>query len=117
VAVGLAHNLWVAIAAFLINLSFWRMRSILYQYYLLELFSGTRHKATLISLVGFGEQLFVVVLPLLFAFSITHWGYYTGYAIVGSFMMLVLGTLTVYAFAMLHRTKLEAAPAKISGQL
>lgn len=118
VMIGLTRNLWVAIAAFLINLSFWRLRGILYQHYLLELFSGTRHKATLVSLVGFGEQLFVVVLPLLFAFAITHWGYYTGYVSVGLFMALVLGALTAYGFAVLHRAAPKVpAPAKASGGL
>lgn len=112
VVIGLTRSLLVAIVALLINLSFWRLRNILYQHYLLEIFKGTRHKATLVSLLGFGEQLFAMVLPLLFAFGITHWGFYTGYLAAGSFMVFVLGVLTVYGFAVLYRT----VPAKTTAQ-
>ncbi len=44
VAVGLSRNLLVAVSAFVVALGFWRVRSILYQHYLLEIFKGTRNK-------------------------------------------------------------------------
>ncbi len=105
VAIGLTHNLTVAIVAFLINVGFWRLRGILYQHYLLAIFKGTNHKATLISLIGFGEGVFVVLLPLLFAFAITHGGYYKGYAAIGVVMTLLLSGMTVVGMRTLHRAR------------
>ncbi len=108
VAVGLTRSLVVGVIAFLINLSFYRLRGIFYQHYLFEMFAGSRHKATLVSLMGFGEQLFSIVLPLLFAVAIAHGGFYHGYAAIGLGMTLVLGAITVLGFARLRRVQLEA---------
>lgn len=109
-AVGITRNLWAAIVAFLINLSFWRLRSILYQHYLFELFSGTRHKAMLVSLVGFGEQLFCVVLPVFFALAIAKGGFYGGYTAIGLSTALLLGVLTWLGFARLARIRPKSPP-------
>lgn len=114
VLVGVTRNLTVAIAVFLVNLSFWRLRSILYQHYLLEIFKGAGRKAMLVSLLGFGEQLFVVVLPLIFAFCIARWGYYIGYEIIGVAMALLLGVMTAVGFAYLKPGSANKAEA-VSG--
>ncbi len=104
VLVGATRNLTLVIIAFLLNLGFWRLRSIVYQYHLLELFKGTRHKAMLVSLLGFGEQLFVVVLPLVFALCIARWGYYAGYTGIGLVTGLLLCAMVIIGFAALRRT-------------
>jgi hypothetical protein len=104
VLIGVTRSLPVAIVTFLFNLAFWRMRSILYQHYLLEIFKGVGRKAMLVSLLGFGEQLFFVALPLLFAFCINRWGYYTGYTTIGIGMTLLLCALTALAFTSLHKS-------------
>jgi MFS family permease len=98
VTIGVTRSLAVALVVFLINMAFWRLRSIMYQYYLLEIFRGTTRKATLVSLLGFGEQLFVVVLPMLFAVCIGWWGYYAGYVVIGLVAAALLSIMTVLGF-------------------
>lgn len=107
VVVGITQNLPVAVVVTVVNLSFWRLRGILYQHYLLEVFRGTRHKAMLVSLVGFVEQLFVMVLPIAFVICITQWGYYTGYAVIGVIGCLLLAVAVALSFA-----RLSIVPAK-----
>ncbi len=37
-AVGLSRNLWVALVGFVLTMGWWRLRTILYQYHLLDYF-------------------------------------------------------------------------------
>jgi len=99
VIIGITRNLWIAVITTLLNLGFWRLRSIMYQHYLLEVFKGTMKKTVLISIIGFGEQLFVIVLPVSIATIITHFGYYNGYTILGIITTVLLAGLTVLGFS------------------
>lgn len=108
VLIGVTRNIWVAIITTLLNLGFWRLRSILYQHYLLEVFKGTLKKTVLISLVGFGEQLFVIILPVSIAAIITHFGYYNGYTILGITTGILLLVLTVIGFKRFSTLRLDA---------
>ncbi len=48
---GILRSLPLAIAIFIINFSFWRYESILYQHYVLEIYGTSRYKATVISIM------------------------------------------------------------------
>ena len=104
VLVGLTRSLPIAVAAVILNFGFWRVRSILYQHHLLEIFKGTRHKAMLVSLLSLGEQLFGMILPALFVTFIVRWGYYSGYALIGIGAGLCLAVLAALGFARLKPT-------------
>lgn len=106
VLVGVTQSLAISVAAFLVNLGFWRLRGILYQHYLLKMFKGAGKKAMLMSLLGMGEQLFAVILPLIIALCITQLGYYSGYLIIGIVTGVLLCGLTVMSFVSLRRAPL-----------
>jgi hypothetical protein len=80
---GLTRNLVFAIGAFLINMSFWRLRSIIYQDQLLRRFGHHHHKATLISTISFFAGLQQIWLPLAFSAAVTAGGYYHGLTNIG----------------------------------
>ena len=103
VIVGITRSLPITAVAFVINLSFWRLRSILYQHYLFEVFKDTTHKAMLVSVLGFVEQLFVIVLPTVFVLCILHWGYYVGYTVVGIVGCLLLIAISMLGFEILSK--------------
>lgn len=109
VIIGVTRNLWVAIAVTLVNLGFWRLRSIIFQHHLLEAFKGTSRKTVLISLLGFGEQLFTIVLPISIATLVTHLGYYNGYIAIGLVGGLLLSILAIASFIGFHKHKALAA--------
>lgn len=103
VIIGITRNLWVAIIANLLNLGFWRLRSIMFQHYLLVAFKGTSRKTVLISLIGFGEQLFAIILPITIAVTVTHLGYYNGYTVLGLVTLLLLCVTVAIGFASFNR--------------
>lgn len=98
IVVGLSRNLLISIAAVTLSLGFWRLRYIIYQHYLFNIFNGSSYKATLMSLISFCEQMFTLLLPSIFVFWMTRQGYYWGYAIIGVTAAVILGVLFIVAF-------------------
>lgn len=93
IVLGLTHNLWLAILGFLVNMSFWRLRSILYQDQLLRQFGHHHHKATLISTISFFAGLQQLWLPLVFSGVVAAAGYHQGLTIIGSALMITASSL------------------------
>lgn len=93
-AVGITRNMVVAIVAFIINMGFWRIRSIMYQDQLLRRFGGHHHKATLISTMGFFESINFWQGPA-FAALIAWLGYYHGFIVMAGAVVVVVGSLFV----------------------
>ena len=79
------------IIAFLINMSFWRYRKIIYQNYLLEIYP-TKYKATLLSAMNNVEQANSLWLPMAIAFVVSKTNLTTGLGLIG------LGTLVFIPF-------------------
>jgi MFS family permease len=102
-AVGLSHNLWLSILAFLINMGFWRFRKIIYQDHLLKRFPGVTDKATLISTLGFFESLNAVWMPFGFVLATTTYGYYFGYTVLGLVAAMLFTAAFAIGFAALRR--------------
>lgn len=100
--VGLSRNLPIAIIAFIINMSFWRLRKIMYQDHLLRRFSDGHNKATLISTLGFFENINAIWVPFGFVAAITALGFYNGYALVGATAMVSISIAFIMGFAALR---------------
>jgi hypothetical protein len=99
-AIGLTRNLVVAVVAVIVTMGFWRVRSIMYQDHILRRFGDHRHKATLISTIGFFDSINFWVGPVV-AFTVGLFGYYKGFSLIAvtAFTLLaVLFTLGVYRF-------------------
>ncbi len=109
IAMGVSQNLVVAIIAFLINMSFWRFRKIMYQDYMLKRFSGHNNKAMLISTLGFFESVNAAWMPFAFVATIAAGGYYQGYTIVGVALAVLFGLAFWAGFAALGKRKLLPA--------
>ncbi len=108
-AIGISHNLWLGIVAFLINMGFWRFRKIIYQDQLLRRFPGSSNKATLISTMGFFESLNAAWLPFGFVAATDALGFYQGYIAVGVVAILALTITFILGFALLRPTAPHAA--------
>lgn len=109
VIIGTSHNLAVALVAAVLNLGFWRMRSIMYQDKLLGRFGSGGSKATLVSTLGFFDNLNEVWLPYLFVLATTSLGYYLGFTVLGLGGFVVLGGLMVLGLLTLDRPTLKTA--------
>jgi MFS family permease len=103
VAIGLSHTLWVAIVMGLLNMGFWRLRNILYQDNLLRRFGHTGSKATLISALGFFDNLNETWQPYFFVLATTALGFYAGFAVVGFVGFVILSLLFVIGIQTLDR--------------
>jgi MFS family permease len=94
--IGLTHNLGIAATTLVLNLGFWRLRSIIYQNHLLKLFPGA-YKATLISAMSFFENGMELWLPIVFASTISLTGFYVGSVVLGTATLIIVGGLMTYA--------------------
>ncbi|HUP26274.1 MAG TPA: MFS transporter [Candidatus Limnocylindrales bacterium] len=81
--IGLGRNLTLVIISFALYMGFWRLRAIMYQHYLLQIFGRDHYKATLISTLNFFIRCNEVWLPTIFVISTTRLGYYHGYNVIG----------------------------------
>jgi MFS family permease len=111
VAIGLTHNLWVAIVMGLLNMGFWRLRNILYQDNLLRRFGHSGSKATLISTLGFFSNIDEIWLPYFFVLATTSLGFYAGFTVLGIVGFVVMGILYVVGVQALDRHAVPGAPA------
>lgn len=102
VAIGVTRNLWVAVIMGLLNMGFWRLRSIMYQDKLLKLFGTGGHKATLISALDFFDDINEIWLPVLFVRATTGLGYYIGFTVLGITAFVVLTPLFLVAITILN---------------
>lgn len=102
-SIGLSHNLWVAVVGFVISMGFWRLRSIMYQHYLLQAFKHSSYKATLISLYQFFLRTNEMWLPFVFVATTSTWGYYHAYTVIGVASALVLLPMSYAATRLLKR--------------
>jgi MFS family permease len=109
VAMGVSHNLAVAIIAGLLNLGFWRLRSILYQDHLLRLFGHAGNKATLISSVSFFDNINETWQPYFFVLATTSLGFYAGFTILGLVGFVFLSGLYVIGVQALEK---QTEPAR-----
>lgn len=87
---GISRNLPVIIVCFALYMGFWRLRSIMYQHYLLEMFGRDQYKATLISTLNFFIRCNEVWLPAVFVICTARLGYYRSYSLLGITALVVL---------------------------
>ncbi len=107
--IGLSYNLWLGMAAFLINMGFWRFRKIIYQDQLLKRFPHSANKATLISTMGFFESLNAAWMPFAFVAATGALGFYRGYVVLGVATLALLTAAFIIGFAALRRAPVPAA--------
>jgi MFS family permease len=112
VLIGVSHNLIVSICVIVVNIGFWRIRSIVYQDKLLRLFGHHQYKATLVSTIGFFTSI-NVWMPITFATIITHKGYYAGFVIIGLAMLAIISGLFVAAIRILNKQVVPKNPNPI----
>lgn len=103
IGIGLTKSLYFAIPAFLISMGFWRLRNIVYQHHLLDMFPNVKNKATLISTLSLFGSLNEVWLPLLFGYAVNVVGYYTGFTVISLIFFLCLVPLIIFADKISHR--------------
>ena len=96
IGIGLTKSLYFAIPAFLATVGFRRLRNIVYQHHLLDMFPGVKNKATLISTSSLFGRLNEVWLPLSFGYVIHRFGYYDGFVFI-SVIFLILVALVIIA--------------------
>jgi MFS family permease len=72
-------NPWIATSGFVMSMSFWRYRRIVYQDYVLAKYT-TKYKATVLSTLANAEQLHRIWLPIVMAYVIAGLGNPTAFA-------------------------------------
>ncbi len=87
---GLARNLPLAILIFVINFSFWRYESIIYQHYVLEIYGTSRYKATIVSLMTNFRSLHEIWIALAITSAAKHFGILNSIAYSSIFIVLFL---------------------------
>jgi hypothetical protein len=103
ILIGLTRNLWVAITMGLLNLGFWRLRSIIYQDNLLRIFGSGGSKATLISALNFFDDVNEIWLPIVFVSATTSLGFYSGFILLGTGASVIIGILFIIGVTALTR--------------
>jgi MFS family permease len=110
IVIGLSHSLLLASIAFLLNLGFWRLRSIMYQDNLLQRFGHHGTKATLVSSLSFFDNLNEIWMPAVFVAATSAFGFYLGFALLGAVGFVVMGALFVLGVTELdhnHKSMLQ----------
>lgn len=102
-SIGITRNLYVAIVAVIVYMGWWRLRQILYQYHLLNMYKKTAYKATLISAMWFFIRGNEIWLPFAFVGTISMVGFYTGYIWIGAASTLVLIPMLILSTYILTR--------------
>lgn len=102
-AVGITRNLYVAIGGFVIYMGWWRLRQIMYQYHLMNMYKKTAYKATLISSLWFFVRGNEIWLPFAFVAIINAVGFYTGYIWIGALAAIILMPSFVFSTWLLSR--------------
>lgn len=97
VLVGMTHNLTFTIVGFALYMGWWRLRAIMYQHYLLEIFGHDQYKATLISTLNFFIRCNEIWMPAVFVLCTTRLGYYHGYKLIGSITLVTMMPLFWFA--------------------
>ena len=95
--IGITQNLYFAIPAFIVSTGFWRLRNIVYQHHLLDMFPGTQNKATLISTLSFFGRMNEVWIPLVFGYTIGVIGYSKGFVYLSVGFTIILIPMIFYA--------------------
>lgn len=106
--IGVTRNLWLSILFFWINLGFFRLRDIMYQYHLLNVFNGSEYKATLISVLSVFKRANEIWIPLVFTAVISGLGYYQGFTVLATALVVVVSPmLTIGTRILEKRYKVE----------
>lgn len=100
--IGIFRNIWLASAVFIVNMGFWRIRSIMYQDQLLSRYKSSKRKATLVSTISFFESINFWLSPAI-AFVIARHGLYNGLVYVGIALGLVVSAGITIGVRRLHR--------------
>ncbi len=103
VLVGITNNVIVIIFAFILFPTYDRTRNIIYESQLLEEFSGSKYKATIISCLNFFPWAFHIGIPLILAHLVTKEGILRGYTQFGG--VLLVGLTLVFLLYILAKTK------------
>lgn len=112
--IGIGHNLPATIIAFMLSMSWWRLRSILYQHHLLKVFKNNTYKATLLSVYSFFIRANEIWLPFVFVFATLHYGYYRAFNWIGALSMAVLIPLVIVAINIFTRSQLAREQTQIT---
>lgn len=103
ISVGLSRNLYVAIVGFALYMGWWRLRQIMYQYHLLNMYKKTAYKATLISALFFFIRGNEVWVPFVFVAVINSVGFYVGYLWIGTIAAIYLVPSFIFSTWLLQR--------------
>lgn len=103
-AIGLTRNLVVAIVVFLLNMGFWRIRSIMYQDHLLRRFGNHRHKATLISTLSFFDAVNFWMSPV-FSFVVAGLGFYRGFVVISVVAFSLIASLFMIGISLFEQKR------------
>ncbi len=104
IGIGLTKSLYFAVPAFLATVGFRRLRNIVYQHHLLDMFPGVKNKATLISTSSLFGRLNEVWLPLSFGYMIHRFGYYDGFVFISVIFFILVAVVIIASDKNLHRT-------------
>lgn len=103
--IGITRNLALSIVFFWINMGFFRLRNIMYQYHLLRIFKGSQYKATLISVLSVFGRANEAWIPLAFTAIVSAIGYYQGFTVISVALVLLITPLAFIGTRLLNRVE------------
>jgi MFS family permease len=95
--IGITRNLYLAICFFWLNMGFFRIRNIMYQYHLLNIFKESRYKATLISVISFFGRANEIWVPFVTMGLVGALGYYVGFTIFAVALVVIIVPSAIFA--------------------
>jgi hypothetical protein len=102
--VGLTRNLYVMIIGTVISFVFLRLRMIIYQHHLLDIYPNVHNKATLLSTLSFFGDLNEAWIPIVFGLTIVRMGYYKAYTVLAAVLLVVITLVSIIAVRLLYAT-------------
>jgi hypothetical protein len=103
--IGITRNLVLSIVFFWINMGFFRLRNIMYQYHLLRIFKGSQYKATLISVLSVFGRANEAWISLAFTAIVSAIGYYQGFTVISVALVILITPLAFIGTRLLSRVE------------